>query len=125
MIQLGRVSQLFHKAKDFEGKQRRIAGFASKYLISGRDAVEKTVGGSKTELQSLKSKLTNRQNYPKLSMQEQGEVVDNLLQNFDPKDTTYKRLFFEITGQNLTPGEFDNDDSDEIVDEFAIPNRQL
>ena len=98
MIQLDRVSQLFHKAKDFEGKQRRIVGFASKYLVSGKNALEQTLDGSKTELQSLKSKLTNRQNFPKLSMQEQGGVIDNLLQKFDPKDTTYKRLFYAITG---------------------------
>ena len=58
-------------------------------------------------------------------MQEQGEVVDNLLQNFDPKDTTYKRLFFEITGQNLTPGEFNDDDSEEIIDDSTSTNNRL
>ena len=58
-------------------------------------------------------------------MQEQGQVVDNLLQNFDPKDTTYKRLFFEITGRNLTPGEFDDDDSEEIIDDSTGTNNRL
>ena len=72
MIQLDRVSQLFHKAKDFGGKQRRIASFASKYIVSGRYAEGQTVDGSQTDLQGLKSKLTNRQNYPNLSTQEQG-----------------------------------------------------
>ena len=96
LIEMNRVSRLLHKAR-FMPRQRRAIAFFQRYIISEKD-LDQQEGLDRQRATTI---LTD------------DPYLDELMSGFDPRNDLFdRRLYFEVTGNSLIPGEFlDNDSS--------------
>ena len=94
LIEMNRVTHLLHKAR-FLTRHKRMLAYSHKFIINAED------------LERHAQRAAHLATVAKMPENEDHKMVEDLVADFDPDgNEADRRIFYEVTGEQIIDGEF-------------------